>query len=781
MKNRYAKWFALFMVMMTGVNTAWSQTLSLEDFYIEMGTTQLVTIDLVQGEYPVLGFQADVILPEGMTIQRVRAVDGILPNDEWGEAITPSLSFANGHLLMYNDKGLTINDDATSLVQLYVLATSDFKGGEIILENIIISGMDNVKITPDDVIAQVTTNYVPPLTNDPALALSEFFIESGKTTQVTIDLVKGRIPVLGFQADIMLPDGLTVQRVKAVDGILPDDEWGNPIVPSVSYTNGHLLMYNDKGVTINDDATALVTLYVTAASDFPGGEMVLDNIIISGEGNVKITSEPLFVEVTSDYVEPVTDLYYDRGHSTLEVSEDYDYETIVLGHTQDYGFSEYGALTINGNAVLTTGFFSFYADPYMEWAERGSLANHSAALVNNVEMYAEDINAELWIPDGKWIFLSFPYDVRVSDIFPQRVRTEWVIRKYDGQQRAEGNMDDTWVNMKANDVLNAYEGYIWQSARKWGRTGFIVPALDTENMENIFAIDPVEVPLIGYDSEFAHNRSWNLVGNPYPCYYHIGAMEFAAPITTWDVNSQSYQAYRPGDDNYVLCPFEAFFVQRPDTEESIVFHPEGRQTDRYVADYNVKGIARARAITARRDVLNLTLSDGIYTDRTRVVVNESASSGYELDKDASKFLSSNSQAPQFFSVDGELRYAINERPFNDGVITLGTTIVNSGRYTIALQTTSDMVVTLEDKETGALVQLNGTEGYSFTAQAGTLKSRFVIHLTNPNPTGIDHVKQTPAITDTEIFTLDGRRVQKMNTSGIYIVKQGERVVKQYVK
>ena len=602
------------------------------------------------------------------------------------------------------------------------------------------------------------------------LALEGLSAEAGTYVTVPIRLEQGTIPVKGFEADLTLPAGMTVQGWDYADGVLNNNAWGYEVTPIIGYDweTGHLSVTNDQNVTYKIGAKTIVYLYVHISSDCEGGDIRLSNISLTDKDDKEYKQDDVYAWVSTNYIAP-TGLTITHDFMTLDVEDATHYDYVTLGHTTEvYGYHEYGALQTSGNGYLEITDFSTYYDPNIEWEQRYSNDRHSAVLLNNTSMSAENVSTELWITDGVWTFLSFPYDVRVSDITPMDSTTEWVIRRYDGAARAQGYMDATWVTMGANDILYANQGYIWQSAYKVGFSGFIVPALSTNNKQNIFAYDEQYVELKGYDSEFAHNRSWNLVGNPYPTYYDMRYMDFTAPVTTWNVNTQSYEAYMPGDDNYVFFPGEAFFVQRPDDSDYILFDNTGRQSDRYIYYRNS---APARTVDAQRTVINLTLSDGTFSDRTRVVLNESALSSYELDKDASKFMSASSLAPQLYSVADGVNYAINERPIADGTVELGAQLVKAGSYTIALSSGSAAVVTLEDRATGALVLLNAVEGYTFTAEAGTLAGRFVLYINNS--TGIGGVNQNSG--EGAIYDISGRRVQNTNAAGVYI-ENGKKVV-----
>ena len=463
------------------------------------------------------------------------------------------------------------------------------------------------------------------------------------------------------------------------------------------------------------------------------------------------------------------------------------------------GWTEYGALTINGEEglILSTGTFSMVNDPnykhdYSWDANNGNLKRTGTSLVNNMPMRADSVTTRIYLRSNYWQFFSFPYDVKVSDILPVWPN-DFVIRKYDGEARANTKMDETWVDIEPDGILEANQGYIWMiSNRKefydngnynWQYyDAYDVPAINNAQKNNLFTYEDVEITLAEYLTEFEHNRSWNLIGNPYPCYYDTRAMQFDAPFTIWNVDNQAYEAYSTTDDAYILDPNQAFFVQRPINQASIVFAKEGRQHTNVAGEWEDKAGAKARraASQANRSVFNLILSDGEKSDRTRVVLNSQALMDYELDKDASKFAAASITAPQLYTINRDVHYAINERPFGNGTVQLGFTVVGSGNYTIALNTKANQMVMLEDTETGELANLaEGT--YSFTATAGTNEGRFLLHIGEEGATAIDAIAANEAANGNELYTLDGRRINGIATQGIYLVKKGQKFQKIFVK
>lgn len=460
-------------------------------------------------------------------------------------------------------------------------------------------------------------------------------------------------------------------------------------------------------------------------------------------------------------------------------------------YTNAWGWSDYfhGNLKINSRSKLPVNNFEMVMSPYAKYYVDEGVYNNEiynstgyhystpynpTSLIVNGEMRAENVSLNMLLYRSRWQFVSFPFDVRMSDIVPVDSTTQWVVREYDGENRASGKMDSTWVNVPADGVLAAGKGYIMHCYNNNSSLVrfTVAPVKESVNRQAIFIADNREVALEENLAEFEHNRSWNLIGNPYPCYFDSRFLDTEAPITVWNTYNNSYYAYSPVDDAYILNPGEAFFIQRPVDQETLVFDKAGRQTNRYARSIDSLGVSKAPMVLAPRKVINLTLSNGEQADRTRIVFNEAASVGYETVRDASKFMSEDKEMPQFFSVNGVVRYAINERPMGSGDVALGMLIAQSGTHTIALAAAVDEELYLEDRLTGAYVKLDAA-GYSFEAEAGEELNRFVLHVGEPTAIyGVesDNNGETPA------YNLGGQRVGQ-GFKGL-VVKQNQKLLKK---
>lgn len=459
-----------------------------------------------------------------------------------------------------------------------------------------------------------------------------------------------------------------------------------------------------------------------------------------------------------------------------------------------------GHLTVDGTATFALGAFNmthYKNNYYFDNQTYTSLVNTAPITV------AGDVNVNISFYEDRWHFFSLPYDVKVSDIeVPDG--TYWVIRKYSGENRATGN-GDTWLNMTNDSTLKANEGYILQcrnNSNNASSVTFKFPAASTASTAKMFPTGDVNVPLREYTSEFSHNKSWNLVGNPYLAFYDTRDLTFESPITVW--NGSGYTAYSPQDDSYILTPTEAFFVQRPDNDRVVGFTAEGRQHDR-TASSEAKTMRFAKSKQVERTVMNFTLAGNDYTDRARLVLNENASTGYETSCDASKFMSSDTNVPQLFLNEKGVLYAIDERPLTDGQAVMGLHVGESGTYTLSLASQLDGYdIEVTDTETGKTFNLS-TADYTFYAQQETNNSRFTLCIKKSGDlTGIAKtVNSQPEIAVSQshisviapieapitVYTADGRTVYSQQASsaeldvqpGVYVVKVGDKVSKVSVK
>lgn len=439
---------------------------------------------------------------------------------------------------------------------------------------------------------------------------------------------------------------------------------------------------------------------------------------------------------------------------------------------------EDGALRIEGDAAMgITNFQTSSKYYYSDSWDGFNLLSQVRSGCENITI-KDSYTHKVGLYGGNWFFLSLPFDCKVSDITDITDGRLHAVRYYDGAERAATGTGSSWKKFASeNAVIPAGQGFIIQVDGSFTNYAWIqFKSQDNASKQYIFSKKEFSKHLDKNPSSEERNQGWNLVGNPYQCYYDTHKLNFTAPITVWDRFNKTYVAYSIIDDDYALRPNEAFFVQCPSALDAITFPVGGKQFDATILTQNAS--QRRAAATSSRKMLNLTLSNDEATDQTRIVINDEASLGYEAACDASKFMSMDNTVAQLYTLDDQgTQYAINERPYDDGFVQLGATFATDGTYTIAL-TRGDMgSVFLTDLETGETTDLTLSE-YTFYAAAGTANGRFLISFAGEgNLTAIEALTNSAAA---EYYTIDGRHAGNNRSAlgkGVYVVRSGNRSAK----
>lgn len=352
-----------------------------------------------------------------------------------------------------------------------------------------------------------------------------------------------------------------------------------------------------------------------------------------------------------------------------------------------------------------------------------------------------------------WNYVCMPFDVKRSDI-KMLSNSGIAVRYYDSESRATNGASGNWKDVPADSVLHMGKGYIFRTSEY-----VFVEFPATEETHNaIFRSEAVTTPLVQYAAVESANAGWNFVGNPYTCFYDIYYMDFAAPITVWNISNSTYSAYSAADDEFVLMPSQAFFVQKPELVDAITFQPAGRQINKTI-DHSALAMRRtARSKQVQRKLVDVALTCADRTDRTRVVVNANASDDFSADNDAVKMMAYEG-TPQIYTIAGADQLAVNEGAHLGGSVALGMYLPADDAYTIAVDR-DELGVKLLDY--GVEVEMP----YTFSAAEGYLDDRFTLTFEAPT-TGINTVV-TDADADNAIYTIDGRRVNSTAQKGIYI-------------
>ena len=383
-------------------------------------------------------------------------------------------------------------------------------------------------------------------------------------------------------------------------------------------------------------------------------------------------------------------------------------------------------------------------------------ASTSGSIITNNNISAKTFTANISVNSNLWYFITFPFDVDLKDV---SCNGSYTFATYNGSTRAV-NGKGGWQTVTSGK-LEAGKGYIFQC----NTTNTLTLSVKSPQ----FRDGNISTSLNTYSSSSVNNASWNFVGNPYPAYYGVKDLGFDAPITVWNKSKRTYEAYSVQDDDYVLSPFEAFFVQKPDATSAIRFSADKRmtykQSQAQTSNVRMRG---AGAESVARKIVNLIISRGEESDKTRLVMNMDASRDYEMERDAAKFISSDAEVQLYTLDDAGVEYAINERPMETETVKLGYIAKADGAYTISAGR-MDEDMELYDSETGMTFLLSNGD-YNFTSKAGTFNSRFTIRRID-NATAISELAKvgTEVKTTANGISISGEAASIYTVGGALVV------------
>ena len=385
-------------------------------------------------------------------------------------------------------------------------------------------------------------------------------------------------------------------------------------------------------------------------------------------------------------------------------------------------------------------------------------------------------------PQRSTYWISFPFDVRVKDIFGLGDYTEtWILRRYRGDLRAQkGWFLDTktfWEYiMDVDYVLEAGQGYAlsidceaiqWPNSRTTQYLYFpskdkvtditsVLPSADLSVPEHVCTITTPADRTI-------KDANWNVIGIP-------------GFTTAWGYAEAEVETIGEGDFNY-------FYTWNP-AGNTLSTTSARKYNFGFMHSYMVQyagaiqwsasepaGIVARRSTNTKPKEVEFCLSlqqNENDVDRTFVNLmdNEKVSAEFDMNKDLVKMFNSN--MPNIYTLIGnDLEVAANCLPMSEQttVVPVGVKIATTGDYTFSIPDgTNGVGVTLIDTETGVRTSLSALD-YTINLSAGTYDNRFVLE--------ISPIQQT--VTDIEQSSIinDQSSIKKVMIDQIlYIVKDG---------
>ena len=394
-----------------------------------------------------------------------------------------------------------------------------------------------------------------------------------------------------------------------------------------------------------------------------------------------------------------------------------------------------------------------------------------------------------------YYWISFPFDVRISEIFGfGEYGKHYIIEYYDGAARAENGCwadsptywrqitDTTYSPRRENEdeygnpqngILVANRGYVLALARniansnifKHGNTNVRlyfpsrekITSIDA-NMQDVTAYLQPHTCTIEREDRNIYDSNWHIIG--VPSYANKEQI-----LKEEDV--LYFYTYNTADNTYNVTPAE-----NASGNQALTFKSMHAYMVQYAGYINWKSwsltqepqsvVARQQSAEAQENhALRLELQrDGQYADQAFVQLKaEGATADFDLNQDLTKIINAGAN---IYTLAGDKRIQVagNVLPIAKTTIPVGIQVAQAGTYTIALPDgTSGISATLVDNLTGTHTNLL-LEDYTVTLNTGTTEGRFYIVL--------DPERSATAVEN--IGDVQGDKAQKFLIDGQLIIR-----------
>ena len=451
----------------------------------------------------------------------------------------------------------------------------------------------------------------------------------------------------------------------------------------------------------------------------------------------------------------------------------------------------------NNSTDATTNIDVLIERTNQEDAQQVSNAIKAADTENGYTVYAvmsftqDHIEGSGTQSEKLYYWVSFPFDVRISDVFGfGEYGVHWIMEYYDGAERAKNGAwidsptywryitDTTSVQGRANTeslncgILKANQGYVLALALNIANMGIftntdkvslyfpsmspITTQIDGNIIETTVELAPYTCT-IERDNRDKHDSNWHIIGVPsFSDKQQTLTQDNLLYFYTRDQKNDTYTPTYAKDKEVTFKSLHSYMVQYAGTinwaAEWTLSQPQGLA-------------AKRNADEEKTHSLRLELSqNGTYNDQTLITLQEEgATEAFDMNLDLSKMMNAGNN---IYTLAGEelIQVAGNSLPIANTVIPVGVQIATAGEYTFAMPDGTDgIVVELIDYETNIRTNLMLDE-YTVDLNAGTNEARFALHV-KPN-------KVTTSLEDGEITTTNGK-VRKFLIDGVlYLQKDG---------
>ncbi len=408
-------------------------------------------------------------------------------------------------------------------------------------------------------------------------------------------------------------------------------------------------------------------------------------------------------------------------------------------------------------------------------------------------------------------FVSFPFDVNVSDIFGlnSAYGDAYIVEEYDGAGRAEKGFfggDGTttfWREMEPGDVMKANVGYcvildndyfngdignIWDNKSAGSSVYLYFPSASSVG-DIQSSSETISIPehLCHHDRTFITGGSrevnhintdshWNMMGVPiFDTHSDPGTSGqpgevFATSGTDGDGNFNYFYEWNPSNNQYSIH-----------TAVNYSFKCMHGYMVQYHGNVTFKTAAAPASVAARRapqkenyqielQVLN---NNADVLNSAFVELRENACDTFELNEDV--YMSYNNYAVNIYTLTGNYDVAANVLSINDHTIPVGVKVTKAGTYRFSMPGNFSGEVTLLDTFTGESTNL-ALDDYEVELPKGTTEDRFFLK-TNIKKvaTAIDGISEDGSLKDGKAHKFLQNGVMYILQNGVLYDAQGKRV------
>jgi uncharacterized repeat protein (TIGR02543 family) len=447
---------------------------------------------------------------------------------------------------------------------------------------------------------------------------------------------------------------------------------------------------------------------------------------------------------------------------------------------------------------------------------RGAYTVGAKEVIGAIEMRYNDLVGHVanWTSSSRPLlkfFVSFPFDVNVSDIFGlnSAYGDAYIVEEYDGAGRAEKGFfggDGTttfWKEMEPGDVMKANVGYcvildndyfngdignIWDNKSAGSSVYLYFPsASSVGDIESLSETINIPEHLCHHDRTFMTGGSrevnhintdshWNMMGVPIfnthsdPGTSGQPGAVFATSGTDGDGNFNYFYEWNPSNNqfsihtavNYSFKCMHGYMVQ-------------------YHGDVTFKTAAAPASVAARRapqkenylielQVLN---NNADVLNSAFVELRENACDTFELNEDV--YMSFNNLAVNIYTLAGNYDVAANVLSVGNHTIPVCVEVTKAGTYTFSMPSNFSGTATLVDLFTGERTNL-ALDDYEVNLQRGVIEDRFLLEIdVQKVATAIDGTTGSGSLKDGNAHKFLQNGMMYILQNGMLYDAQGKRV------